>query len=217
MGEGVSADQVKASPPVHDDAERDQGQLVQAQRGHDAVVLKAEKQHFPTFGRCVRRPRGIRDGSGVAPKAGTLAPGAPTEAPSEPPPDPCPIGGCVRRDAIPAASGSGVGVAKGQYRCGDRRRRRDGLGGHRRRRDGGAVRHFHRGTAAPPGPRWDAGAEGGRWRESRCGPPLANLAQAGHRDVTVPVRLETDDVRGQPTNGAAPYAFPWPWQARPSP
>ena len=51
-------------------------------------------------------------------KVGTLAPGAPIEAPSEPSPGACPIGGRVRRDAIPTAPRSGVGVAKGQYRSG---------------------------------------------------------------------------------------------------
>jgi len=60
-------------------------------------------------------------------------------------------------------------------------------------------------------------AEAGRWRESRCCPPLADLAQAGRRDVAVLMCLESDDVRGQPTQGAAPYSFPWAWQGRPSP
>ena len=35
------------------------------------------------------------------------------------------------------------------------------------------------------------------------------------RDVTVPVRYEAENVRGQPTQGAAAYAFPWAWQGRP--
>ena len=127
-GEGVPADQVGARPRVQDDAERDEGQLVQAKRGHDAVVLKSEKQNFPVPGRGVWRSRGARDDGGVAAKAGTLAPGAPTEAPSQPPPGLCPIGGRVRRDVIPNTTRSGVGVAKGQYRCGDPRRRGDSLG-----------------------------------------------------------------------------------------
>jgi len=42
-GEGAPADQDGARSRFHDDAERDKGQLVQAQRGHDAVVVKAEK------------------------------------------------------------------------------------------------------------------------------------------------------------------------------
>jgi len=46
-GEGVPADQVGARPRAHDEAERDEGMFVQAKRGHDAVVVKAEKQNFP--------------------------------------------------------------------------------------------------------------------------------------------------------------------------
>jgi len=31
----------------------------------------------------------------------------------------------------------------------------------------------------------------------------------------MPVRLEADNFRRQPTQGAAPYTFPWAWQGRP--
>jgi len=103
----------------------------------------------------------------------------------------------------PPAPRPGVRKAKGQYRRSEQRGRRGGLGGHRRRRGGEADRPVHRGPTGPTAPRENARTKGGRRRKPRRGPPLADLAQAGRRDVTVPVCLETDDVRGQPIQGAA--------------
>ena len=108
-------------------------------------------------------------------------------------------------------------MAKGQYRRDGRLGRWGGLSCDRRRRSGEAVWCIYRGTGAPARPCEDAGSEGWRWQESRRGPPLADLSQTGRRSVILPVRLETDDVRGQPTEGAAPDAFPWQRQAWPSP
>jgi len=153
--------QVGARSRVHDDAERDEKPLVLAQRRYDAVVVCAQQHRFPAPGRRARRICGIRDGGGVAPNADTLGPGAPTEA--SPPSDPCPIGGCVRRDAIPAAPRSGVGVAKAQVRRGDRLERRVGLGRDRRRRSRKVVWYLYRCTGAPARPFQDARLEGGSW------------------------------------------------------
>jgi len=135
----------------------------------------------------------------MATKAGTLPAGAAPEEVPAPAAVPRPVGEGIGRKAISTAPRPGSGVAQGQDRRGNRWRRggaRTVRGG---RPDRGRVRALGRCEGGPPRPRQDPRAEGGRWRKTRCGPPLADLAQAAPRDVTVSVCLEADDVRGQPT------------------
>jgi len=135
----------------------------------------------------------------MAPEAGTLPAVAAPEAVPVPAAHARPVGGGIGRKAIPPAPQPGGEVAQGQDRRGYRWRR----GGARKvrgeRPDRGPVRALGRCAGGPPRPRQDPPAASGRWRETRCGPPLADLAQAARRDVTVSVCLEADDVRGQPT------------------
>jgi len=135
----------------------------------------------------------------MATEAGTLPAGAAPEAVPAPAALACPVSGGIGRKAIPTAPRPGVGVAQGQDRRGNRWRRGGSRTVHGERPDRGPVRALGRCAGGPPRPRQDPRAEGGRWRKTRCGPPLADLAQAARRDVTVSVCLEADDVRGQPT------------------
>jgi len=214
-GKGAPADQVRPGTGVHDDPDCDKGQLVQAQRGHDAVVLQAEQQHLPPPRRGNRWTRGSRNGGRMTAEAGTLPAGAAAEAVPEPASDARPVGGGTGRKAIPTAPRPGGGVAQGQNRRGSQWQRRGARTVCGQRPDRGQVRARRRCADDPPRPRQDPRAKGGRWRETRCGTPLADLAQAVRRDVTASVCLQADNVRGQLTYGAAPYAFPWAWPVRP--
>jgi len=151
-------------------------------------------------------------------EAGTIPAGAATEAVPAPASLARPVDAGNGRKAIPTAPQPGGGVAQGQNRRVTRWHRRGARIVRGQRPDRGQVRAPGRCAGDPPRPRQDPGAEGGRRRETRCGPPLADLTQAARRDVAVSVCLEADNVRGQPTEGTAPYAFPWASPVRqPSP
>jgi len=109
-GEGAPAYHVDAHPGSHDASERDEGHLVKAQRGYDAVVVQAAQQHLPAPRWAVRVPQGVGDGGSKAAKAGTLGSGAPTETVWGPSPDACPAGALVRRDTIRTTPSPGGGV-----------------------------------------------------------------------------------------------------------
>ena len=186
------------------------------QRGQDAVVVQADQQHLPRPRWGARLARGFSDGGRLAAETGTLASGTATEAAPAPTPDARPVGGRVRRDVIPTASRPGGGVSQVQNRRGDRQHRREGRGIYGLRVAWGLVRASKRCAATPPRTREDLGAEGERPRETLRGPPLADLTQAARRDVKVPVRVEAENVRGQPTQEAAAYTLPWAGQGRPT-
>jgi len=136
--------------------------------------------------------------------AGTLPAGAATEAAPAPASDARPVGGEVGRNAISTALRPGGVVVQGQNQRGDRQHRRGARNVRVRRLDRGHVRAPGRCAAEPSRPRQDPRAEGGRRRENSRGLPPADLTQAARRDIAVPVCLEADNVRGQPTQGAAP-------------
>jgi len=135
----------------------------------------------------------------MAARAGALPASAATEAVPAPAAHGRPVGGGIGRKTIPTAPRPGGGVAQGQDRRGNGWHRGGARTVSGERPDRGPVRALGRCAVGPPRPCREPRAEGGRWRNTRCGPPLADLAQAARRDVKVPVCPEADNVRWQRT------------------